>query len=115
MTTLNTNQISALESLNKQIISNQIPNAEPHPICTPQSADSNVVDTNTPTTPKQSHSGLRIHKTDINGVMDMDELHNIIIAHVQKIDFLQYIDDMGGSRNKYIRDDKTKIPYLVNI
>lgn len=113
MTTLNQQQINALESLNKQIISNQIPNAEPHPIATPQSANSNAVDTNTPTTPKQSHSGLRIHKTDINGVMDMDELHNIIMAHVQKIDFLQYIDDMGGSRNKYIRDDKTKIPYSI--
>jgi len=43
----------------------------------------------------------------------MDELHNIIVARVKKLDFLQYIEDMGGARNKYIRDDKVKIPYAI--
>lgn len=107
---LNNNQISALQSLNQQIISNQIPNTEPYPVKEDTTAYDGTVNANVSTTPKQLHGGLRIHKTDIKGITDIDELHNTVVAHVAEVDFLQYIDDMGGNRNKYIREDKTKIP-----
>ena len=107
---LNSQQIKAMESLNQQIINNQIPNTKPYSINQDTAAQNDTGNTNASTTQKQLHDGLRIHKTDIKGIIDIDELHNTIVAHVTEVDFLQYIDDMGGNRNKYIREDKTKIP-----
>lgn len=78
------------QSLNQQMKDFKIPNVKP--------------------IESDERNALKVYKTDITGISDMDELHNIIVAHVKLVDFMQYIDDMGGNRNKYIREDKTKIP-----
>ncbi len=133
---LNQNQITALKSLNRQVADYNINNVEPVEICEPVSDSKQVVDTNihqealnTHSTPNSgdisnpaptyaensanSVNHLKIHKTDVTGISNPDQLHDIIINQVSEIDFLSYIDEMGGNRNKYIREDKTRIPAAI--
>lgn len=106
------NNYDPRQALNEQIKANNITNTQPIEIA-PMSESNDVGNKNVPTVPSKSPVVLKIHKSDYSGITDMDELHRVITAHVKGVDFLKYIDNMGGNRNKYIRDDKIKIPHGI--
>lgn len=106
------NNYNPKHALNEQIKANNITNTQPIEIA-PMSESNSAVDISVPTAPSKSPVVFKIHKSDYSGITDMDELNRVITSHVKKVDFLQYVDDMGGNRNKYIRDDKIKIPHGI--
>lgn len=59
---LEAHQIDAMESLNQQIVENQVPNAQPYPIDELMSAANDAGNTNTSNDPKQSQeSAVNVH------------------------------------------------------
>lgn len=101
-TKMNSNQVKSLESLNQQIIDNQIPNVQPYPISEAMSACNDAGNSNAPTDLKQSHKSAEIW------VSDLDELHRIIVSNAERINFEAYIDKLGGNHKKYIKDNQFK-------
>lgn len=93
-----------IQSLNKMVIDFNIPNVN---ILPDHTSDLNkVVNANVSTTSTQTNQ-LPI------GDDNLDQLHQTIVNHAIEVDFMAYIDQLGGNHEKYIKDGKDKIPLAV--
>jgi putative DNA primase/helicase len=119
------NQIDAIESLNQQIIDNDVPNAQPYPIEELMRAANDAGNSNIYKLVKQSQEQAKNPIPATIGVNNLDEIYKIIESNAGAINFDAYIDALGGNHERYIKDGKSKIPqsiiavvvsdYLINL